>query len=143
MPEKSLHTPGYVTDTAVLASRILIMDDEEYIRETFGELLKRMGCDIVYAHEGNELLETLKTARSEGHRFNAVIMDLTIPGGMGGKETISELRKVDKEIKAFVASGYADDPIMANPEEYGFTDRIAKPFRNSELKTLMEKWMLI
>jgi len=119
------------------------MDDEPYIRDAFGELLKRMGFDVEYAAEGDELLHTLRVATSEGHPFNAVIMDLSIPDGKGGKETIGELRKFDHEIKAFVSSGYSDDPIMVNPESFGFTDKISKPFRSCELKDLMQKWMLV
>lgn len=126
--------------TVTTSKKILIMDDEECIRETFGELLKKLGCDVNYAADGAELLESIKKSALEGHPFDAVIMDLTIPGGMGGKDTISELRKMNPDIKAFVSSGYSDDPIMAHPESFGFTDKISKPFRSSDLRALMERW---
>jgi two-component system cell cycle sensor histidine kinase/response regulator CckA len=69
----------------------------------------------------------------------AMILDLTIPGGMGGKETIGKIRDLDKNIPVFVASGYADDPVMASPIEFGFTASICKPFRKTELAGLLEK----
>jgi two-component system, cell cycle sensor histidine kinase and response regulator CckA len=127
--------------TITTSKKIIIMDDEECIRETFGELLKKMGCSVVYAADGTDLLESIKKSALEGHPFDAVIMDLTIPGGMGGKDAISELRKINSEIKAFVSSGYSDDPIMAHPENYGFTDKITKPFRSADLRKLMERWV--
>jgi len=129
--------------TITTSKKILIMDDEECIRETFGELLKKMGCDVDYAADGAGLLESIRNSALAGHPFDAVIMDLTIPGGMGGKDTISELRKMNPDIKAFVSSGYSDDPIMAHPENYGFTDKITKPFRSADLRKLMERWVLL
>lgn len=129
--------------TITTSKKILIMDDEDFIRETFGELLKKMGCTVDFATDGSELLESIRKSALEGHPFDAVIMDLTIPGGMGGKETIAELRKINPDIVAFVSSGYNDDPIMAHPESYGFTDKISKPFRRSDLQKLMERWLLV
>jgi CheY-like chemotaxis protein len=129
--------------TITATKKILIMDDEECIRETFGELLKKMGCDVEYVADGVELLECIKKSSLEGHPFDAVIMDLTIPGGMGGKDAILELRKISPDIKAFVSSGYNEDPIMAHPESYGFTDKISKPFRSSDLRSLMQRWLLL
>lgn len=120
--------------------RILVMDDEECIRETFGEMLKRMGYEVEYACNGQESLKKIVNCSSSGNPFHGVIMDLTIPGGMGGKEAIGELRKIDPLIKAFVSSGYTDDPIMDDPQLFGFTDKIPKPFRRSELKDILDKY---
>jgi CheY-like chemotaxis protein len=120
--------------------RILVMDDEECIRETFGEMLKRMGYDVDYASDGQESLKKIASSTLSGNPFQGIIMDLTIPGGMGGKETIDELRKIDPLIKAFVSSGYIDDPIMDEPQLFGFTDKIPKPFRRSELQGLLDKY---
>lgn len=121
--------------------RILVMDDEECIRETFGELLKRMGYEVEFASNGQESLKKIADSSLDGNPFQGVIMDLTIPGGMGGKETINELRKVDPVIKAFVSSGYTDDPIMDDPQLFGFTDKIPKPFRRSELQDILDKYL--
>jgi two-component system, cell cycle sensor histidine kinase and response regulator CckA len=120
--------------------RILVMDDEECIRETFGEMLKRMGYDVEFASNGQESLKKIANCTTAGNPFQGIIMDLTIPGGMGGKETINELRKIDPLIKAFVSSGYTDDPIMDDPQLFGFTDKIPKPFRRSELQEILDKY---
>jgi two-component system, cell cycle sensor histidine kinase and response regulator CckA len=120
--------------------RILVMDDEECIRETFGEMLKRMGYDVDYASNGQESLNKITSSALSGNPFQGIIMDLTIPDGMGGKETIHELRKIDPLIKAFVSSGYTDDPIMDDPKLFGFTDKIPKPFRRSELQDILDKY---
>lgn len=120
--------------------RILVMDDEECIRETFGEMLKRMGYDVDYASDGQESLKKIANSALSGNPFQGIIMDLTIPQGMGGKETIYELRKIDPLIKAFVSSGYTDDPIMDNPQLFGFTDKIPKPFRRCELQDILDKY---
>ncbi|NUM42204.1 MAG: response regulator, partial [Leptospiraceae bacterium] len=85
-------------------------------------------------------LEKIKKCTDNGNPFAFVIMDLTIPGGMGGKETIRELRNFDKNIIAFVSSGYSEDPIMANPREYGFNDKLPKPFKKIELEEKMLKY---
>jgi CheY-like chemotaxis protein len=70
-----------------------------------------------------------------------MIFDLTVPGGMGGKEAVAEIRKLNSDIPVFVASGYAEDPIMKNPSEYGFTASICKPFRKSELSEMLNTYM--
>jgi two-component system, cell cycle sensor histidine kinase and response regulator CckA len=121
-------------------ARILVMDDEECIRETFGEMLKRMGYDVEYASNGVELLQKITSCSSKRNSFQGIIMDLSIPGGMGGKETINELRKIDPSIKAFVSSGYSEDPIMDDPQFFGFTDKIPKPFRRIELEEILNKY---
>ena len=82
------------------------------------------------------LISTSSETRAE-RTFAAMIFDLTIPGGMGGKEAVAEIRKLDKEIPVFVASGYADDPVMKNPADYGFTASISKPFTIAELSEML------
>jgi two-component system, cell cycle sensor histidine kinase and response regulator CckA len=133
IPQEELKCSGCV--------RILVMDDEECIRETFGEMLRRMGYDVEFASNGQETLKKVANCSLAGNPFQGIIMDLTIPGGMGGKETINELRKIDSSIKAFVSSGYTDDPIMDDPQLFGFTDKIPKPFRRSELQYILDKYL--
>jgi PAS domain S-box-containing protein len=119
------------------AGRILIMDDEDYIREIAGDMLKSMGYEVEYAFHGDEALKMIHNATQKKHPFAAAIMDLTIPGGKGGKETIKQLRKKNKNLLVFVSSGYSEDPVMADPSGYGFTDRIVKPFRKAELAEML------
>ncbi len=123
------------------AGRILVMDDEEMLRETIGTMLKYHGYETVMAADGAEALRIFDASLSVGNPFAAVILDLTISGGMGGRETIAELRKKDRAIPVFVASGYAVDPILACPQDYGFTDSIAKPFSRKGLIEILCKYL--
>ncbi|HEX7511508.1 MAG TPA: response regulator, partial [Chitinivibrionales bacterium] len=121
--------------------RILLMDDEASIRETVGGMLRSMGYSVDSALEGNEALKLFKASLYSPHPFDAVIMDLTVPGAMGGKEMIDGLRKLDAQVVALVSSGYSEDDVMAAPTKYGFTDKITKPFKKSELSELLNKYL--
>jgi len=118
--------------------RILIMDDEDMICEITGELLQKLGYHVAFAKNGNEAIKLYSEAQIQGIPFDAVILDLTVPGGMGGKETIKELLKVDPKIRAIVSSGYSNDPIMAECSEYGFCGVIIKPYRLTELSETLQ-----
>ena len=113
--------------------RILIMDDEEIVREIAIEMLGYIGCETAAAKDGSEAIALYVKAREEGRPFDAVLMDLTIAGGMGGKEAIMKLLAIDPGVKAVVSSGYANDPIMANYKEYGFCGVVPKPYKIHEL----------
>ena len=115
------------------SGRILIMDDEEDVRRTAGSVLERIGYSVAYAEDGSRAIELYRQAREQGAPFDAVIMDLTVPGGMGGQETIKRLREFDPSIKAVVSSGYSNDPVMANHREYGFAGMVSKPYRMHQL----------
>ncbi len=117
--------------------RILIMDDEEIVLEVLSDLLEILGFEVAVSKEGKEALRKYKDAADAGKPFLAVIMDLTIPGGMGGRETIIKLLQIDSKAKAIVSSGYSHDPIMANYRRYGFCGMIPKPYELKELKLLM------
>jgi PAS domain S-box-containing protein len=121
--------------------RILIMDDEEVVREMISAMLEHHGYDTVLAADGVEALRLFDENAGSGTPFSAVILDLTIRGGMGGKETIVEIRKRDPHIPAFVASGYADDAIVSRPREYGFTDSITKPFTRKVLIEILCRYL--
>ncbi len=123
------------------SGRILIMDDEEVVREMISAMLQHHGYDTVLAADGVEALRLFDENAVNGTPFSAVILDLTIRGGMGGKETISEIRKRNPRIPAFVASGYADDAIVSRPREYGFTDSITKPFTRKVLIEILCKYL--
>jgi len=117
--------------------RVLIMDDEESINLLLDKLLSEAGYDITTTEDGTEAIKAYKEAIKSGHPFDAVIMDLTIPGGIGGKEAIKELLKINPEAKVIVSSGYSTDPIMANFREDGFSGVVAKPYKTREIeKTL-------
>jgi len=116
------------------AGKVLVMDDEEFILEISQALLASLGYEIYCAKNGEEAIELYEKSFKNNKKFDLVIMDLTIPGGMGGKETIWELRKIDKDVKAIVSSGYANDPVMSNFQNYGFNDVITKPYRIQDLE---------
>jgi CheY-like chemotaxis protein len=102
-------------------------------------MLLHFGYDVVFASDGIQAISVYQHAKDMHAPFDAVIMDLTIPGGMGGKEAIERLLELDPEVKAIVASGYANDPIMADYRAYGFVSCIAKPYRTDTLaKTLRD-----
>jgi CheY-like chemotaxis protein len=130
-------------DTPDVASRgqgyILIMEDEETIRDVTGEMLSHFGYEVAVAKDGSEAIALYKHARESGRPFDVVLMDLTIPGGMGGKEAIKKILEVDPQAKAVVASGYSTDPIIADFTSYGFCERIAKPYKSEELHTLLHR----
>jgi CheY-like chemotaxis protein len=116
---------------------ILLMDDEVFIRETVGEMLKHMGYNVYKVSDGIEALNTLENEISRGVIFTAIILDLTIINGMGGKETISRIRKMGIDTPAFASSGYSEDPVISRPEDFGFTDSLRKPYRMEDLATLL------
>jgi len=123
--------------------KILLMDDEEIVRKAIGRMLKNRGSEVVFAEDGEEAVQIFKEAKNSSQPFDAMILDLTIPGGMGGKETVKKIREMDSNVKIIVASGYSNDPVMANYEKYGFDGVIVKPFDNEELirvlKSVIEK----
>ncbi len=119
--------------------KILIMDDEDFVREVAGEMVKSFGYSAEFAKDGAEAIDLYGKALKSEEPFAAVIMDLTIPGGMGGKEAIQELLKIDPNVKAIVSSGYSSDPIMSDCKKHGFVGMLSKPYKISELgKTLKE-----
>lgn len=117
--------------------RVLLMDDDELVQEVASQVLVELGYEVVTASDGEEAIKLYREAFGNGKPFDAVIMDLTIPGGMGGKAAIQELRQIDKNVKAVVSSGYSSDPVMANYSEYGFKGCIKKPFTISELSRVL------
>ncbi len=119
--------------------RILLMDDEEVVRDTVFEMLSHIGYDTVYVADGKEAIDVYKKAKEAGEGFDSVIMDLTIPGGMGGKETITRLLEIDAMVKAIVTSGYSNDPIMTEFRKYGFQGVITKPYRIREMSEVIHR----
>ena len=107
---------------------VLVMDDEDMVGEIVCQMLQYLDLEAVRVTNGADAIVEYKKRYSAGTAFDAVIMDLTIPGGMGGKETVTAILAIDKEASVFVSSGYSNDPIMVNYKDYGFVGVIAKPF---------------
>ncbi len=118
---------------------VLVMDDEEPILELTEQMLKRLGYACIRALNGKEAVKKFREACANGRRVDLVILDLTIPGGMGGLETLEKLREVDPNIKAVVASGYSNDPIMSHYREYGFQECIVKPFTYHDVSEMLNR----
>ena len=118
---------------------ILVMDDESFMREIVGVMLTQMGYTYLEAENGESAIQQCRAARDRGKPVRAVLLDLTIPGSPGGKEVIGELHREFPGIPVFAASGFSEDPIMAHPGDYGFTDSIRKPFRMEELAAMLDR----
>jgi len=126
---KAIHPSGRGT--------ILIMDDQKDVREIAGHLLKHLGYEVSTAKDGAEAVDLYRKAQEAGRPFDAIIMDLTIPGGMGGKEAIQKLLEIDPQVKAIVSSGYSTDPIMADFRRFGFSGVVSKPYEVAELSAAL------
>ena len=119
------------------SGKILVMDDDEAIREVTEKILIELGYEVGSAADGAQTIAVYKNAAQSGRPFNAVIMDLTIPGGMGGKEAIQQLLKIDPKVTAIVSSGYSNDPIMSEYKKYGFRGVATKPYRIEKLSWVL------
>lgn len=115
-------------DISFGTGRVLLMDDEEVIRKVVRDLLSSVGYDVDTAEDGEKAIEMYRSAMDQGDPYEAVILDLTVPGGMGGVETVKRLREMDQGVRAIVSSGYSTDAAMSDPERYGFAATVAKPY---------------
>ena len=132
--EHQISKENAVKDEALSGrGKVLIMDDEEMVRHVAGAMLKKLGYAFEFACDGAEAIALYKTAQESGQPFDVTIMDLTVPGGMGGKQAIQQLLVIDPAGRAIVSSGYADDPIMADYKRYGFTGVLIKPYKINQL----------
>ncbi len=119
--------------------RALIMDDDEVIRTVILRVLKSAGFEVDAVSNGHEAIEAYRRALDEGRRYSVAVMDLTVPGGMGGREAMKRLLAIDSRARVIVSSGYANDPIMSNYREHGFVSVLRKPFNVNEfLRTVVE-----
>jgi len=118
---------------------ILIMDDEEYIRDLVKDMVEVLGYDAETASDGEKALAAFERAQNTEHPFKAILIDLTVPGGMGGKETIQKLIEIDPDVRAIVASGYSTDSILANYGDFGFKGILQKPFRLEQVSEMLHK----
>ncbi len=121
--------------------KILVMDDEQIILDVTHEVLNFLNYESMFAPDGQTAIDLYKKEKSAGTPFDIVILDLSVQMGMGGKETIEELRKFDPAVKAIVSTGYANDPVVENFSRYGFSARLTKPYKISDLKNILEQLM--
>jgi CheY-like chemotaxis protein len=129
---------GTKNDTIIFGSgRILLMDDDELVRNMAQAMIQTLGYEVNLAAQGEEAVEMYKKAKEMNLPFHAVILDLTVPGGKGGKQTIQDLLAYDRNVRAIVSSGYSNDPILANYQIYGFKGCIAKPYRIQDLSKML------
>lgn len=119
--------------------RILVMDDEKQVREILREMLEMLGYAVETSRDGEVAVEMYRDARDSGRPFDAVVLDLTVPGGMGGEDTLNTLRQIDPGVRAIVSSGYSNDPIMSNYSAFGFKGVVAKPFTVHELSRVLHE----
>lgn len=119
--------------------RVLVMDDEEDLCEIVGKMLTNSGYTVTTSRDGKEALTLFIDETSAGRPFSAVILDLTVPGGLGGKEIVHDIRKADAAVPVFAMTGYTDDSLKTEPGRYGFTDVISKPFRMADLLVMLQR----
>jgi len=124
---------SYHSVSKYMAYRILLMDDEPAICEITGILLKKLGYDPTIAFTGEETLEAFRKAREDGIPYDVIILDLTIPGGMGGREVVQIIRESDPDVKVLVSSGDLSDPAIVAFAEYGFSGVLTKPYNKTGL----------
>ncbi|HYD83524.1 MAG TPA: ATP-binding protein, partial [Opitutus sp.] len=122
-----------------LKGRLLFMDDEDSIRQMAVILLRRFGFEVACATDGAQAVRMYQEAQDGGEPFTLVMMDLTVPGGMGGREAIAQLRRIDPKVRAIVSSGYSSDPVLANYREHGFCGVAAKPYEMSDLARVLRE----
>ena len=117
--------------------KILVMDDEKMVREIVKEMLKKLGYENITVEDGHKAIEVYKREMEKGETFDAVILDITVPGGLGGEETVEKLLQIDKNATVIVSSGYANDPIMSSYKKFGFRACISKPYTLNELAMVL------
>jgi CheY-like chemotaxis protein len=118
--------------------KVLLMDDEQIILDVTHEVLKFLGYEVMFARDGAAAIEIYKAAQSSGAPFDVVILDLSVPDGMGGKEAIAGLKAFDPAVKAVVSSGYSNDPVVQEFERYGFCGKLTKPYKINDMKAILE-----
>ena len=137
IPSVSNVTGKSIERVSPVQKRILVMDDEAYIQDVAAMVLSSIGCEVEVASDGDEAVRKFSSAIEERKPFSAMILDLTIPGKKGGKDIVTEIRGKDPDIFLIASSGYSEDPVMARPNEFGFTHSLPKPYRRKEILELL------
>ena len=121
------------------ALRVLVVDDEDMVRKILTRMLMLLGHQSVLAASGDEAVQIVQAAKDAGERFDLVIMDLTMPGSLGGTQATAALLQIDPDMKAIVSSGYSDDPAVAEYGKYGFVAALQKPYTLDALREILER----
>jgi CheY-like chemotaxis protein len=121
--------------------KVLFMDDEQIILDMTRDVLKFLDYDVMFARDGLAAIDLYKKEKAAGVPFDVVILDLSVPSGLGGKETIKQLKKLDPDVKAVVSSGFTDDPAVLDFSDYGFDEKLTKPYKIHDLKNILEQVM--
>lgn len=118
---------------------MIVMDDDDMVREMLGEMIMMIGYKTEFAKNGNEAIESYVNSKNTVEPVDAIIMDLSIRRGMGGKETAQKLLELDPEAKLIITSGFSNDPVIENYKDYGFKDAIVKPYSIKKLKESLQR----
>lgn len=121
--------------------KVLFMDDEENVQDVTREVMKFLDYDVMFAKDGLAAITLYKQEEAAGVPFDIVILDLSVSSGLGGKETIEQLRKIDPQVKAVISSGFSQDPAVHDFSSYGFNAKLTKPYKIHELKNILEQLM--
>lgn len=119
--------------------KVLLMDDEQIILDVTQEVLNFLGYEVMFAREGQAAIELYKREKEAGAPFDVVILDLSVPDGMGGKEAIGLLKAFDPKVNAVVSTGYSNDPAVLDFAGYGFSGKLSKPYKINDLKQVLEQ----
>ena len=119
--------------------KVLLMDDEQIILDVTLEVLKFLGYSVMFAREGAAAFELYKNEKAAGVPFDLVILDLSVPDGMGGKEAIGLLKAFDPDVNAVVSTGFSNDPVVLDFASYGFSGKLTKPYKINDLKKVLEQ----
>jgi CheY-like chemotaxis protein len=125
------------TKTALPPKRLLLMDDEKMVLQVSGQMLRRLGHEVIFAEEGREAVDRVEEAVRSGTPLDGVILDLTIRNGMGGREAMAQIRRIQPDIRAIVSSGYAEDPVMQDVRNFGFDAALPKPYDKAEMAAVL------
>jgi len=118
--------------------KVLLMDDEQVILDVTREVMRFLGYDVMFARNGAAAVELYQHEKTARHPFDLVILDLSVPEGMGGKEAFEHIHALDPQAKVVMSSGYTDDPMMTGYASFGLAGILAKPYRVTDIKTLLE-----
>jgi len=118
--------------------KVLLMDDEQVILDVTNEVLKFLGYEVMFAHDGAAAIELYRQESEKGSPFDLVILDLSVPDGIGGKVAFEKLHALDPNAKIVISSGFTNDPMLTDYASFGLNGVLAKPYRITEIKALLE-----